>query len=181
MRGGNVCITLWLCLIPVNCTLKMGKGTSLVVQWLGLCAPNAGGLGSISGQGTRFLMLQLKTCMPQQRQKTLCAATKTLSSQISKRFFSVTRHGPSASVVDQSWTHRDTSPLTLKSLTTLRAQAALHQWVQSTLGCAALGWYKVILALHCWTFASWYWNTFLKKCGCAMYHFNRYFLLYVFC
>ena len=34
--------------------------TSLVVQWQGLCTPNAGGLGSISGQGTRSHMLQLK-------------------------------------------------------------------------------------------------------------------------
>ena len=31
-------------------------GTSLVVQWLRLHAPNAGGLGSIPGQGTRFHM-----------------------------------------------------------------------------------------------------------------------------
>ena len=29
------------------------KGTSMVVQWLRLCAPNAGDLGSIPGQGTR--------------------------------------------------------------------------------------------------------------------------------
>ena len=28
-------------------------GTSLVVQWLGLRAPTAGGLGSISGQGAK--------------------------------------------------------------------------------------------------------------------------------
>ena len=34
-------------------------GTSLVVQWLRLHAPNAGGLGSIPGQGTRSHMLQL--------------------------------------------------------------------------------------------------------------------------
>ena len=34
-------------------------GPSLVVQWLGLCAPNAGGLGSIPGRGTRFYMPQL--------------------------------------------------------------------------------------------------------------------------
>ena len=27
--------------------------TSLVAQWLGLCAPNTGGQGSIPGQGTR--------------------------------------------------------------------------------------------------------------------------------
>ena len=35
-------------------------GTSLVVQWLRLCAPNAGGPGSIPNQGTRSHMLQLR-------------------------------------------------------------------------------------------------------------------------
>ena len=35
-------------------------GTSLVVQWLRLHAPNAGGPRSIPGQGTRSRMLQLK-------------------------------------------------------------------------------------------------------------------------
>ena len=35
--------------------------TSVVVQWLRLCAPNARGLGSIPGQGTRFHMPQLKS------------------------------------------------------------------------------------------------------------------------
>ena len=39
---------------------KQDLGTSLVVQWLRLRAPNAGGLGSIPGQGTRSHMLQLK-------------------------------------------------------------------------------------------------------------------------
>ena len=34
--------------------------SSLVVQWLKLLALNARGLGSISGQGTRSHMLQLK-------------------------------------------------------------------------------------------------------------------------
>ena len=33
---------------------------SLVVQWLRLHAPNAGGLDSIPGQGTGSYMLQLK-------------------------------------------------------------------------------------------------------------------------
>ena len=42
-------------------------GTSLVVQWLRLRAPNAGGLGSIPGQGTRSHMLQLRVHMPQLR------------------------------------------------------------------------------------------------------------------
>ena len=31
-------------------------GTSLVVQWVRLCAPNAGGPGSIPGQGSRCCM-----------------------------------------------------------------------------------------------------------------------------
>ena len=30
----------------------VGTGTSLVVQWVRLCTPNAGGWGSIPGQGT---------------------------------------------------------------------------------------------------------------------------------
>ena len=36
-------------------------GTSLVVQWLKLCVPNAGGPSSIPRQGTRSHMLQQKT------------------------------------------------------------------------------------------------------------------------
>ena len=31
-------------------------GTSLAVQWLGLCAPNAGDMGSIPGWGTKICM-----------------------------------------------------------------------------------------------------------------------------
>ncbi|TEA34838.1 hypothetical protein DBR06_SOUSAS4310016, partial [Sousa chinensis] len=37
---------------------------SLVVQWLRLCAPNAGNPGSIPGQGTRTRMPQLRAYMP---------------------------------------------------------------------------------------------------------------------
>ena len=36
------------------------KGNSLVVQWLRLCTPDTGGLGSIPGQGTRSHMPQLR-------------------------------------------------------------------------------------------------------------------------
>ena len=36
------------------------KGTSLVVQWLRLCAANAGYPGLIPGQGTRSHITQLK-------------------------------------------------------------------------------------------------------------------------
>ena len=42
-------------------------GTSLVVQWLRLCAPNAGAVGLIPGQGTRSHMLQLRVDMWQLR------------------------------------------------------------------------------------------------------------------
>ena len=42
-------------------------GTSLVVLGLRLHAPNAGGLGLISGQGTRSHMLQLRVHMLQQK------------------------------------------------------------------------------------------------------------------
>ena len=45
-------------------------GTSLVVQWLGLHAPRAGGTSPIPGQGTRALMPQLRACMPQLRART---------------------------------------------------------------------------------------------------------------
>ena len=57
-------------------------GTSVVVQWLGLWAPDAEGLGSILGQGARSHMLQLRARMPQL--KVLHAATKTQCSQINK-------------------------------------------------------------------------------------------------
>ena len=40
-------------------------GTSLVVQWLRCNIPNAGHPGSISGQGTRSHMPQLRDYMPQ--------------------------------------------------------------------------------------------------------------------
>ena len=43
----------------IDCQLKI-MGTSLVVQWLRLHAPNAGDLDSIPGQGTGPHMLQLK-------------------------------------------------------------------------------------------------------------------------
>ena len=43
---------------------KTKPRTSPVVQWLRLCPPNAGGLGSITGKGTRSHMPQLSACMP---------------------------------------------------------------------------------------------------------------------
>ena len=52
-------------------------GTSLVVQWLRLRAPSAGGPDSIPGQGTR-------SHMPQLRSKILRVTTKTQCNQINK-------------------------------------------------------------------------------------------------
>ena len=47
---------------------QRGKlGTSLVVQWLRFCTPNAGDLGSILGQGSKACTLQLRFCMLQPR------------------------------------------------------------------------------------------------------------------
>ena len=53
----TMCNTVW----DVTDTLQVTKmkkniisGTSLVVQWLRLCAPNAGGMGSIPGLGTKI-------------------------------------------------------------------------------------------------------------------------------
>ena len=42
--------------MSLNCTLKDGEsgGNSLAVQWLGLCASNAAGTGSIPGWGTKI-------------------------------------------------------------------------------------------------------------------------------
>ena len=47
-----------------NNTNEERVGTSVVVQWLGLHALNAGGLGSIPGQGTRSHILQLRVLFP---------------------------------------------------------------------------------------------------------------------
>ena len=47
---------------PILCTVKVTiRGTPLVVQWVGLCTPNAGCLGSVPGQGTRCCMPQLRS------------------------------------------------------------------------------------------------------------------------
>ena len=48
-----------------------------MAQWLKLQASNAGGPGSIPGQGTKSHMLQLRVHKPQWRLKMLLAATDT--------------------------------------------------------------------------------------------------------
>ena len=60
-------------------------GASLVVKWLRLHAPNAGGLDLIRGQGTRSYMLQLRVHRPQL--KNLLAANKIWRSQINTYIF----------------------------------------------------------------------------------------------
>ena len=57
-------------------------GTSLVIQWLRLHTPNAGGPGSILGQGTRSHMPQLRVRILQL--KIPHASVKTWCSQINK-------------------------------------------------------------------------------------------------
>ena len=55
-------------------------GTSLVVQWLRLCALNTGGQGSIPSPGTRVNLLQIRVCKSQIKDPTW--GSHTGSSQI---------------------------------------------------------------------------------------------------
>ena len=59
------------------------EGTSLVVQWVRLHTPNAGGLGSIPGQGTRSHM-HAATKSSHASTKEPPATTKTRYNQIDK-------------------------------------------------------------------------------------------------
>ena len=75
----------WLCISEpalrwsqwkvIKNTMKLTQlEASLMVRWLRFHSPNAGGLGSIPGQGTRSHMLQGRLRIP-------CAEAKTWSSQ----------------------------------------------------------------------------------------------------
>ena len=55
---------------------NINTGTSLVVQWVRLCAPSKGGLGSILSQGTRSRM-HAATKSQHATMKVPCATTKT--------------------------------------------------------------------------------------------------------
>ena len=59
--------------------IKTQREDFLVIQWLRLPAPSAGGPGSVLVQGTR-------SYMPQRRSKILRATTKTWYSQLNKYF-----------------------------------------------------------------------------------------------
>ena len=66
----------WLPSIFVRTT----QGTSLVVQWLRLCTSNTGSPGSITDQGTRGHVPQLKILHAETKmEKIPCATTKTRS------------------------------------------------------------------------------------------------------
>ena len=66
-------------------TLKMSqRGTSMVVQWVKLPAPNSGGPSLIPGQGTRSHVPQLKILHAAMKIKDPRAATKIWHSQIKK-------------------------------------------------------------------------------------------------
>ena len=54
----------------VHSRLILKAGTSLVVQWLRLCAPNVGGSGLIPSQGTRSHTPQLTVHLLQLRPST---------------------------------------------------------------------------------------------------------------
>ena len=53
-------------------------GTFLVVLWLRLCAPNAGGLGSTPDQGTRFCVLQLRPGEAKEKDMTILKVPRLL-------------------------------------------------------------------------------------------------------
>ena len=64
---GPVCLFFVFCLLTYvwestkwEITSKVWEGTSLLVQWVRLCVPNAGGPGSIPGQRTKAHMPQLR-------------------------------------------------------------------------------------------------------------------------
>ena len=63
--------------------LNKEKRDFAVAQWLRLCIPNAGGPGSIPGQGTRSHVPPLRVRMPQLRSPP--AATKTWRNQINQQ------------------------------------------------------------------------------------------------
>ena len=63
LNAVEITTALWEWLIKYT----KGKGTYLVVQWLRLQAPNAGGPDSIPSQETRSHMPPRSVCMPQRR------------------------------------------------------------------------------------------------------------------
>ena len=71
LNKGPVLIQEELGIYNRGCKEIIQLGTSLVVQWLRLHIPNAGGVGLIPGQGTKSHMSQLKN--PSATTKTTCS------------------------------------------------------------------------------------------------------------
>ena len=69
--------------LMVSAFKNLDIGTSLVVHWVRLCASNAGGPGSIPGQGTRS-RTHAATKSSHAAMKTPHAATKTGAAKINK-------------------------------------------------------------------------------------------------
>ena len=80
MSAGKILSSVYICWDRKIQIFKILSGTSLVVRWLRLCAPNAGGPGSIPGLGTRPHVPRLRAHRLQLRE--LNAATQTWPSQI---------------------------------------------------------------------------------------------------
>ena len=71
----------------LDCKNKKGSlGTSLVVQWLRLQAPNVGGMGSIPGWGAKVLHAAWRS----QKKKVLCKVRKTILTTASFKKFEKT-------------------------------------------------------------------------------------------
>ena len=69
---GSISINSWV-LFFIQTDIKINIGTSLVVQWLRLSAPNGGDSSSIPGQGIESYMLQWKLKFPHAETKTQCS------------------------------------------------------------------------------------------------------------
>ena len=59
-------------------------------------------------------------------------------------------------------------------------QARVLEWVAIAFSdLEVLSWYKSNCHFALLNFSTWYWNTFLSKCGYVVHHFDMYFSLYV--
>ena len=123
-KSGYLSLQLKQSYIAFPCTKACSRGNSLVVQWLKLHTPNAGGPGSIPGQGTRSRMPQVKilhattknpACHnqdPAQPNQSILKKKKkkqpTKSQPANKGWQSQHPIPPSAPVLQCHWAHRHT-------------------------------------------------------------------------
>ena len=83
----------WMCNFFFFFFSKTKTGTSLVIQWLRLQAPNAGGPSSTPDQGTRSHILQLRVCVQQQKDPTCCNWDHAMCQVASVMSYSLWPHG----------------------------------------------------------------------------------------